>query len=94
MIFLLSILFFALALLLMSLGVILNGRRIQGSCGGLSAIPGIESDCGGACRSGSEQPEHVCHRRSEACPNRAGQACKSSSEAAPDLACARASQEE
>ncbi|MDJ0864009.1 MAG: (Na+)-NQR maturation NqrM [Gammaproteobacteria bacterium] len=34
----------------MSLGVIVSGRRIQGSCGGLSSIPGIESDCGGRCR--------------------------------------------
>ncbi|MEJ2514406.1 MAG: (Na+)-NQR maturation NqrM [Gammaproteobacteria bacterium] len=24
--------------------------RIEGSCGGLNNLPGVESDCGGTCR--------------------------------------------
>ncbi|MGD2032607.1 MAG: (Na+)-NQR maturation NqrM [Gammaproteobacteria bacterium] len=28
----------------------MNGRRIEGSCGGLNRIPGADSDCGGLCR--------------------------------------------
>ena len=55
---------FALVVLLMSLGVLLNGRRIQGSCGGLSNIPGIASDCGGLCRAkGGKSREESCQRR-------------------------------
>jgi hypothetical protein len=69
MIFLFSMLFFMLAVLLMSLGVILDGRRIKGSCGGLSTIPGIESDCGGACHGDSDGAESSCHRRSKSCAN-------------------------
>jgi hypothetical protein len=34
----------------MAAGVLLTGRRIQGSCGGLANIEGVGSDCGGACR--------------------------------------------
>lgn len=34
----------------MALGLVLSGRRIEGSCGGLNNLPGVESDCGGACR--------------------------------------------
>ncbi len=61
---LIAIIIFSLAVLLLSLGVILSGRRIQGSCGGLSNIPGIESDCGGLCRTQDGKPkETVCHRR-------------------------------
>ena len=62
---LLAFLVFALVVLLMSLGVLLSGRRIQGSCGGLSSIPGIESDCGGLCRAKGGKPrEETCYRRS------------------------------
>ncbi len=57
---LIAFLVFALAVLLMSLGLILNGRRIQGSCGGLANIPGIESDCGGACRHVGTEQEAAC----------------------------------
>ena len=47
--------FLALALFLaafsaMALGVMFGRRRIEGSCGGLNHIPGVESDCGGTCR--------------------------------------------
>ncbi len=62
--FLIAFLVFALAVLLMSLGVLLNGRRIQGSCGGLGNIPGLESDCGGLCRTKSGKPGQACPRRS------------------------------
>lgn len=44
-----SILIFILAILGMSIGVLRGRRHIEGSCGGLNNIPGIESDCGGAC---------------------------------------------
>lgn len=47
---LLSFLIFLLVVLGMSLGLFRGGRSIEGSCGGLNNIPGIESDCGGACR--------------------------------------------
>lgn len=50
---------FALVLMLlavagMALGL-LRGRRINGSCGGLNQIPGVESDCGGSCRKPCKQ---------------------------------------
>ena len=61
---LIAFLVFGLAVLLMSLGVILTGRRIQGSCGGLGNIPGIESDCGGLCRTKGGKPRAACPRRS------------------------------
>ncbi len=57
-----AILVFSLAVLLMSLGVIVGGRRIQGSCGGLSNIPGIESDCGGRCRHQRGDQGAMCRR--------------------------------
>ncbi|MCG6971241.1 MAG: (Na+)-NQR maturation NqrM [Gammaproteobacteria bacterium] len=31
----------------MSIGVLLGRRSIQGSCGGLNQIPGLESACSG-----------------------------------------------
>jgi hypothetical protein len=34
----------------MAAGVVLTGRRIEGSCGGLANVEGVGSDCGGACR--------------------------------------------
>lgn len=46
---LLSLVLVLLAVGGMSLGL-LRGRRIQGSCGGLNNIQGLESDCGGSCR--------------------------------------------
>ena len=58
----LAILIFGLAVLGLCLGTILGGRRIAGSCGGLNNIPGIQSDCGGACR----RPGGVCPRKAAA----------------------------
>jgi hypothetical protein len=51
----------------MALGLVLTGRRIEGSCGGLNNIPGVESDCGGVCR-------RPCERRRAALEKAAGEA--------------------
>ena len=56
---LLALILFSLAVLLMCLGTILGGRRIEGSCGGLNRLFGLESDCGGACKNGT------CPRKSD-----------------------------
>lgn len=48
--FFIAFLVFALVIAGMSIGVLAGRGRIQGSCGGLNQLPGIESDCGGACR--------------------------------------------
>ena len=48
--YLIAFLVFALVIAGMSIGVLAGRGRIQGSCGGLNQLPGIESDCGGACR--------------------------------------------
>ena len=48
--FLFSIVIFALVALGLGLGVLRGRSAIEGSCGGLNRIPGLESDCGGACR--------------------------------------------
>lgn len=48
--FILAFLVFLAATVGMAAGVMLTGRRIKGSCGGLSNIEGVGSDCGGACR--------------------------------------------
>ncbi|MGB0723373.1 MAG: (Na+)-NQR maturation NqrM [Gammaproteobacteria bacterium] len=45
-----SITIFGLVVAGMAIGVLRGRAAIQGSCGGLNAIPGIESDCGGTCR--------------------------------------------
>jgi len=45
-----SVVIFALAAAALGFGVLRGRRAIQGSCGGLNRIPGIESDCGGTCR--------------------------------------------
>ncbi len=44
-IFLFTFLVLLLAFLGMAAGVLLNKRELKGSCGGLSNIPGIKSDC-------------------------------------------------
>lgn len=54
--FLASMLIFILAAAGLGLGLLHGRRGIQGSCGGLNRIPGIASDCGGACR-------RTCRRR-------------------------------
>ena len=45
-----SILVFVLAVAGLGLGVLRGRRGIQGSCGGLNNLPGVTSDCHGACR--------------------------------------------
>ena len=45
-----SILVFALAVAGLGLGLLRGRPPVQGSCGGLNNIPGIESDCNGRCR--------------------------------------------
>jgi hypothetical protein len=58
---------FVAAVVAMALGVVLSGRRIEGSCGGLNRLAGVESDCGGACR-------RPCERRRKAMKEAAGEA--------------------
>lgn len=56
-----ALLFFSLAFTGLALGV-LNGRAaLKGSCGGLNQIPGLQSDCGGACRRGQVCPNQTGH---------------------------------
>ena len=45
-----SIVIFALAVVALGIGVLRGRGAIEGSCGGLNRIPGVESDCGGTCR--------------------------------------------
>ncbi len=65
--YLLAFAIFLAAVAGLAAGLVLSGRRIQGSCGGLNNVPGVESDCGGACR----QP---CERRRLARKKAAGEA--------------------
>lgn len=58
---------FLLAVAGLGLGLVLSGRQIDGSCGGLNRVPGVESDCGGACR-------RPCERRRRAMKKAAGEA--------------------
>jgi len=54
--FLFALIVFSLAFAGLAVGV-LNGRGgVTGSCGGLNQIPGLSSDCGGACRRGGSCP--------------------------------------
>lgn len=39
----------ALAILAMAVGVLVNGREIKGSCGGLNAVDGADCACRGQC---------------------------------------------
>ena len=63
MVYALSFVVFLVVMMSLAIGVIFTGRRIQGSCGGLSSIPGVESDCGGVCRSAGVSE---CPRRNKA----------------------------
>lgn len=64
MTFVIAFAVFALALLGLGLGMLLNRRPVQGSCGGLAQMPGMTSDCGGLCRrSGGGRK---CPRRTDA----------------------------
>jgi len=56
-IFLLTFLVLLLAFFGMAMGVILNNRVLKGSCGGLSNIPGIKSDC--SCASPCEKRKAI-----------------------------------
>jgi hypothetical protein len=47
----LTVIVFLLVIAGMSIGVLKGRKTISGSCGGLNQIPGVESDCGGVCRS-------------------------------------------
>ncbi len=58
----LGMLVFGAAVAALCLGTMLGGRRIAGSCGGLGNLPGIQSDCGGACR----RPGGVCPKKAAA----------------------------
>ena len=49
-VFVLTFILFSLAVTGLATGLMLSGRRIEGSCGGLNQVQGVESDCGGACR--------------------------------------------
>lgn len=49
-VFVLAFLVFATAIGGMAIGVMFGRRRIEGSCGGLNRVAGVDSDCGGACR--------------------------------------------
>ena len=48
--FLASFIVLVLAVALMAIGVIARRPAISGSCGGLGMVPGVTSECGGACR--------------------------------------------
>ncbi|NBC11753.1 MAG: (Na+)-NQR maturation NqrM [Gammaproteobacteria bacterium] len=54
-----TLVIFPLAVAGLSLKVLAGRPGITGSCGGLSQISGVESDCGGACRI----PGRVCPNR-------------------------------
>jgi hypothetical protein len=49
-VFLIAFLLFLIAIAGMAIGVMAGRGRIEGSCGGLNRVPGVDSDCGGACR--------------------------------------------
>ena len=65
-VFIISFLAFTVAVGLMSLGVLLGKRPIQGSCGGLSNVPGVESDCRGVCTG-------ACPRKGGKCQGKGGE---------------------
>jgi hypothetical protein len=56
-----ALLVFMLVIVSMAIGVLRGRKAITGSCGGLNRIPGVESDCGGTCRS-------TCRKREGAGP--------------------------
>jgi hypothetical protein len=45
-----ALIIFPLAFAGLAVGVLAGRRGITGSCGGLGRIPGIDTDCRGACR--------------------------------------------
>lgn len=60
-----AFLVFGLAFAGLALGVLRGRRGIQGSCGGLNNLPGVESDCGGACGSACKSKRSARDRESE-----------------------------
>jgi hypothetical protein len=63
MTFVIAFAVFALALLGLGLGLLMNRGPVQGSCGGLAQMPGMASDCAGLCRRGGG--ERKCPRRTD-----------------------------
>ncbi|MCF7985076.1 MAG: (Na+)-NQR maturation NqrM [Thiohalocapsa sp.] len=57
--FLFAAIVFPLAFAGLALGMLAGRHGISGSCGGLNRIPGVESDCAGACRS----PGRACPKK-------------------------------
>lgn len=47
--FVLAFLVFVAVLLALGLGPLFGRAGVRGSCGGLGAVPGVGTDCGGAC---------------------------------------------
>lgn len=46
----------ALAVLAMAVGVMVTGREIKGSCGGLNNIDGADCACRGQCEGATREP--------------------------------------
>ena len=67
--YLFAFLAFVVAVLALSLGTLFGRETVRGSCGGLSAVPGVESDCGGVCR-------RPCPRRRKHAGSHYGQAAR------------------
>lgn len=57
--FLIAFVVIAIAVLGMAVGVLFGRRGIQGSCGGLNTIQGLESSCSACCGSCEEKNEVV-----------------------------------
>lgn len=51
-----ALLLFPLAFAGLAVGVLHGRPALTGSCGGLNQIPGLSSECGGACRRGAMCP--------------------------------------
>jgi len=60
--FLAAFVVFLLAVVAMSLGVMLQGKRITGSCGGMSAIDGVDR-CVACGRCAGDGQREQCKRR-------------------------------
>ncbi len=61
--FLASFTIISLAVLAMSIGVIVSGRCIKGSCGGLNTIAGLEDACGSCSKPCEERERRLAQRR-------------------------------
>ena len=56
--FILSFVVFVLVITFMCIGLFFKRPAIKGSCGGLSAITGLTSDCGGRCGQKCKRKKH------------------------------------